>query len=88
MRKRNGRYPGAGGMKTGFTFPAGFNVVASANDSGRRLVVVVLGAPTAKVRNREAADLFDHGFAMGGGASLKNEAVWNGTQTAVIADGS
>ena len=26
-----GRYPGADGMKTGFTCPAGFNVVASAN---------------------------------------------------------
>ena len=31
-----GRYPGADGMKTGFTCPAGFNVVASANHSGRR----------------------------------------------------
>ena len=62
-----GRYPGADGMKTGFTCPAGFNVVASANHSGRRLIVVVLGAPTAKSRNQEAADLFDRGFAIGGG---------------------
>jgi D-alanyl-D-alanine carboxypeptidase len=63
-----GRYPGADGMKTGFTCPAGFNVVASANHFGRRLIVVVLGAPTARVRNQEAADLFDRGFAGGGGA--------------------
>jgi D-alanyl-D-alanine carboxypeptidase len=62
-----GRYPGADGMKTGFTCPAGFNVVASANHSGRRLIVVVLGAPSARTRNQEAADLFDRGFAMGGG---------------------
>jgi D-alanyl-D-alanine carboxypeptidase len=62
-----GRYPGADGMKTGFTCPAGFNVVASANHNGRRLIVVVLGAPRAKTRNQEAADLFDRGFAMGGG---------------------
>jgi D-alanyl-D-alanine carboxypeptidase len=62
-----GRYPGADGMKTGFTCPAGFNVVASANHSGRRLVVVVLGAPTARSRNQEAADLFDRGFAVSGG---------------------
>jgi D-alanyl-D-alanine carboxypeptidase len=62
-----GRYPGADGMKTGFTCPAGFNVVASANHSGRRLIVVVLGAPTARSRNQEAADLFDRGFAGGGG---------------------
>jgi D-alanyl-D-alanine carboxypeptidase len=61
-----GRYPGADGMKTGFTCPAGFNVVASANH-GRRLIVVVLGAPSARARNQEAADLFDRGFATGGG---------------------
>jgi D-alanyl-D-alanine carboxypeptidase len=63
-----GRYPGADGMKTGFTCPAGFNVVASANHNGRRLLVVVLGSPTPKLRNQEAADLFDRGFAAGGGS--------------------
>src|SRR5271157_3334161 len=66
-----GRYPGADGMKTGFTCPAGFNVVASANHGGRRLITVVLGSPSAKLRTQEAADLFDRGFAMGaGGGSL------------------
>jgi D-alanyl-D-alanine carboxypeptidase len=63
-----GRYPGADGMKTGFTCPAGFNVVASASNYGRRLIVVVLGAPSARSRNQEAADLFDRGFATGSGA--------------------
>ena len=63
---------GADGMKTGFTCPAGFNVVASANHDGRRLIVVVLGAPTARSRNQEAADLFDRGFAMSGGARRWN----------------
>src|SRR5208283_4620066 len=63
-----GRYPGADGMKTGFTCPAGFNVVASANHNGRHLIVVVLGSPSARLRNQEAADLFDRGFAMGGGS--------------------
>ena len=63
-----GRYPGADGMKTGFTCPAGFNVVATANHYGRRLITVVLGMPSAKLRNQEAADLFDRGFAMGGGS--------------------
>ena len=67
-----GRYPGADGMKTGFTCPAGFNIVASANHSGRRLIVVVLGAPTARSRNQEAANLFDRGFGMGGGARRWN----------------
>ncbi len=63
-----GRYPGADGMKTGFTCPAGFNVVASANHYGRHLLVVVLGAPSARLRNQEAADLVDRGVAMGGGS--------------------
>jgi D-alanyl-D-alanine carboxypeptidase len=68
-----GRYPGADGMKTGFTCPAGFNVVASATHSGRRLIVVVLGAPSARTRNQEAADLFDRGFAsVAGGSSLES----------------
>ena len=62
-----GRYPGADGMKTGFTCPAGFNVVATANHWGKRLIVVVLGSPSAKLRTQEAADLFDRGFAMSGG---------------------
>jgi len=63
-----GRYPGADGMKTGFTCPSGWNIVASANHNGRRLITVVLGAPSPKLRNQEAADLLDRGFAMSGGS--------------------
>jgi D-alanyl-D-alanine carboxypeptidase len=63
-----GHYPGADGMKTGFTCAAGFNVVASATHWGRHLITVVLGSPSARLRNQEAADLFDRGFAMGGGS--------------------
>jgi len=77
-----GRYPGADGMKTGFTCPAGFNVVASANHSGRRLIVVVLGAPSAKTRNQEAADLFDRGFAGGGGGAGSLESLPSGSGAA------
>ena len=58
-----GRYPGADGMKTGFTCAAGFNVVASATQSGRRLIAVVLGEPSARKRTIDAAALFDQGFA-------------------------
>jgi D-alanyl-D-alanine carboxypeptidase len=62
-----GRYPGADGMKTGFTCPAGFNVVASATQGGKRLIVVVLGFASARDRTIEAAHLFDRGFAQWGG---------------------
>jgi D-alanyl-D-alanine carboxypeptidase len=75
-----GHYPSADGMKTGFTCPAGFNLVASANHSGRRLIVVVLGAPTARPRNQEAANLFDRGFAMGGGSGSLESLLSTGSE--------
>ena len=58
-----GRYPGVDGMKTGFTCPAGFNVVASAFRDGRRIVVVVFGAPSVATRTEKVAALFDRAFA-------------------------
>ena len=58
-----GRYPGADGMKTGFTCAAGFNVVASAFRDGRRVVVVVFGAPSVPTRTEKVAALFDRAFA-------------------------
>ena len=63
-----GRYPGADGMKTGFTCAAGFNVVASATRGGRRLIAVVMGAPSARDRTAKAANLFDRAFAGSGGS--------------------
>ncbi len=57
-----GRYPGTEGMKTGFTCPAGFNIVASAAQGGKRLIVVVLGAPSVPLRTLKVAALFDRGF--------------------------
>lgn len=60
-----GRYPGADGMKTGFTCPAGFNLVASATHGGQRLIAVVLGAPTAAARTAKAASLLDRAFMTG-----------------------
>ena len=59
-----GRYPGADGMKTGFTCPAGWNVVATAQHGSRKLIVVIFGAPSPRVRTNEAAMLFDRGFTM------------------------
>ena len=60
-----GRYPGADGMKTGYTCPAGFNLVASATREGRKVIVVVLGDPSARKRTARAANVFDHAFASG-----------------------
>src|SRR5262249_25892295 len=58
-----GRYPGADGMETRFTFAAGFNLVASASRDGRKLIAVILGAPNLRSRTITAAALFDRGFA-------------------------
>ncbi len=58
-----GRYPGADGMKTGFTCPAGFNLVASATRGGRKVIVVVMGDVSARQRTAHAADLFDRAFS-------------------------
>ncbi|TMJ28719.1 MAG: D-alanyl-D-alanine carboxypeptidase [Alphaproteobacteria bacterium] len=57
-----GRYPGADGMKTGFICASGFNLVASATRNGRRLIAVVLGAPSSAVRALKAAQLLERGF--------------------------
>jgi D-alanyl-D-alanine carboxypeptidase len=64
-----GHYPGADGMKTGFTCAAGFNVVATATRNGRRLIAVVLGASSARGRTEEAAAMFDRGFSSWGGGN-------------------
>lgn len=58
-----GRYPGASGMKTGFICASGFNVVATAERGGKRLIVVLLGERNAKARTVHAAELFDRGFS-------------------------
>src|SRR5262249_35307624 len=49
-----GRYPGADGMKTGFICASGFNLVASATRDGKRLIAVVLGAPSSAARALKA----------------------------------
>lgn len=58
-----GRYPGADGMKTGFTCSSGFNFVASATRGGRHYIAVVLGAPSVKARLIRTAVLLDRAFA-------------------------
>src|SRR5262245_44129321 len=64
-----GRYPGADGMKTGFICASGFNLVASATRNGRRLIAVVLGAPSSAARALKAAQLLERGFNTNSGLS-------------------
>jgi D-alanyl-D-alanine carboxypeptidase len=58
-----GRYPGADGMKTGFICASGFNLVATATRNNKRLIAVVLGAPSGAVRAMKAAEMLESGFS-------------------------
>src|SRR5437867_5119534 len=55
------KYPGATGLKTGWTGRAGGCLIATATRDGRHLLAVVLGSPR---RFDEAATLLDYGFAV------------------------
>lgn len=56
-------YPGANGVKTGYTDDAGWTVVASAERDDRQLYVVVMGSPTIDQRFADAEALLEYGFS-------------------------
>ena len=56
-------YPGATGLKTGFTSGAGYCLSATAERDGMELIAVVMGAATSQERNAACKQLLDHGFA-------------------------
>lgn len=65
LRSRNfllDEYPGATGVKTGYTAAAGWCLVGSAVRDGRELVAVVLGATSERSRLDAVSRLLDHGF--------------------------
>ena len=57
-----GKYRGADGIKTGYTNASGFNLVASAQQDGKRIVGVVFGGRSSASRNRHMRKLLDEGF--------------------------
>jgi len=64
-------YQGADGMKTGFTCGSGYNLVASAQRDGRRLIGVVLGAGSRGERAAQMTQLLNTGFGLGEGEQPK-----------------
>lgn len=56
-------YPGADGLKTGFTKEAMYCLTASANKDGMRMIAVIMGAPTPKARNRQVTEMFDYAYS-------------------------
>ncbi|WP_349252205.1 serine hydrolase [Actibacterium sp. MT2.3-13A] len=55
-------YRGADGIKTGYTRAAGFNLVASAERGGERIIATVFGGRSSATRNAKVAELLDLGF--------------------------
>lgn len=56
-------YPGADGLKTGYTSEAKFCLSATAVKDGMRVVAVVLGEPNTKTRNSEVSNMLDYAFS-------------------------
>jgi serine-type D-Ala-D-Ala carboxypeptidase (penicillin-binding protein 5/6) len=83
-------YPGADGVKTGYTQESGYGLVGSATREGRRLILVVAGLKTIADRKAEARRLLDWGFsqfqtveAFKSGEKVGRARVWSGTASHV-----
>lgn len=83
-------YPGADGMKTGYTKEAGYGLVGSAERDGRRLIMVIAGLKSIAERRQEAQSLLDCGFRQfraidvyAKGDRVGQARVWGGKQRSV-----
>jgi D-alanyl-D-alanine carboxypeptidase (penicillin-binding protein 5/6) len=83
-------YPGADGMKTGYTKEAGYGLVGSAARDGRRLIMVIAGLESINERRQEAQNLLDWGFRQfrsidvyAKGDRVGQARVWGGTERSV-----
>ncbi len=63
INKFTEHYPGAEGMKTGFTCGSGYNLISTASQNGKRLIGVILGGMTSPQRYQLMIDMMDTGFA-------------------------
>lgn len=79
-------FEGCDGLKTGFTNEAKYCISATAKRNGVRMLAVIMGAPTYKIRNRDAGILMNYGFSKYEGKKLVSkdeevEKVYMGEQT-------
>lgn len=63
INKFTSNYPGAEGMKTGFTCGSGYNLIGAASQDGRHLIGVILGGMSSSERYELMMDMMDQGFA-------------------------
>lgn len=59
-----GKYRGLDGLKTGYHRGAGYCITATAVQKDRRLIAVVMGAPSSRERGAEASRLLTFGFGL------------------------
>lgn len=78
------------GMKTGWTTPAGFCLVASAERDGMRLISVVMGTASEEARVVETQKLLSYGFRFfethklyDAGQAVSSARVWSGKDNTV-----
>lgn len=78
------------GMKTGWTTPAGYCLVASAERDGMRLISVVMGTTSEEARVVETQKLLSYGFRFfethklyDAGQSVSTARVWSGKENSV-----
>jgi D-alanyl-D-alanine carboxypeptidase (penicillin-binding protein 5/6) len=85
-------YKGAGadGLKTGHTEEAGFSLTASVKRDDRRIIVVIGGLPTMKVRAQESERLIEWAFRefndyrlFAAGDKVEDAEVWLGSEPKV-----
>ena len=94
--RQNNRNPllyadiGADGLKTGHTKESGYGLVASAEQGGRRLIVVLNGLTSKRARAAEARKMMNYGFRSFTSEVLVDSddvvselAVWHGAQGTV-----
>ena len=79
--------PTVDGLKTGYTEEAGYCLVASARRGGMRLISVVMGTDSERVRKSESAKLLKYGFRnfetraiYNAGEKLAAPHLWQGKQ--------
>ncbi|MGB1457251.1 D-alanyl-D-alanine carboxypeptidase family protein [Spongiibacter marinus] len=82
--------PSVDGLKTGHTNEAGYCLVTSAKREGMRLISVVMGASSERVRERETQKLLSYGFRYfethhlySAGTELTKAKVWKGSSADV-----
>lgn len=66
-------YKGCDGLKTGFTNEAKYCISATAVRNNIRMLAIIVGSPTYKVRNRDASTLMNYGFSKFEGKKVVNK---------------